>query len=68
MLDAAGLKYAVHMLVGTPWDAISDYAGAKQFDHIVMGTRGLGSFTGAALGSVALGVAQRSQVPVVLVK
>ena len=68
ILDAAGVKYSVHMLVGQPWEAISDYAGAKQIDHIVMGSRGLGSYTGATLGSVALGVAQRSPVPVVLVK
>ncbi len=68
ILDAAGAKYSVHMLVGRPWEAISDYAVANQCDHIVIGTRGLGSYTGGALGSVALGVAQRSPVPVVLVK
>jgi YjbE family integral membrane protein len=68
ILDAAGVKYSVHMLVGKPWEVISDYAGANQIDHIVMGARGLGSFTGALLGSVALGVAQLSPVPVVLVK
>jgi nucleotide-binding universal stress UspA family protein len=33
-----------------------------------MGTRGLGTYTGAAVGSVAMGVVQRSAVPVVLVK
>ena len=68
ILDAAGAKYAVHMLVGTPWEVISDYADANQIDHIVMGTRGLGSYTAAVLGSVAMGVVQRSSVPVVLVK
>lgn len=68
ILDGAGVKYSVHMLVGKPWEVITDYAGANQIDHIVMGARGLGSFTGALLGSVALGVAQLSPVPVVLVK
>jgi YjbE family integral membrane protein len=68
ILDAAGAKYSVHTLVGTPWEVISDYASANQIDHIVMGTRGLGSYTAAALGSVAQGVVQRSSVPVVLVK
>jgi len=67
MLDEAGVKYAVHMLVGTPWEAISDYAAQHGFDLVVMGTRGLGSYTGAALGSVAHGVAERSSVPVLLV-
>ncbi|MGH8629931.1 MAG: universal stress protein, partial [Burkholderiales bacterium] len=68
MLDAAGVKYGVHMLVGKPWDMISDYAARNQFDLVVMGTRGLGTYTGAALGSVAQGVAQRCTVPVLLVK
>ena len=68
MLDDAGVKYSVHMLVGKPWDVISEYAGVHQCDHIVMGTRGLGSYTGGSLGSVAYGVAQRSPVPVLIVK
>jgi YjbE family integral membrane protein len=68
MLDEAGVKYAVHMLVGKPWEAISDYAARNQFDLVLMGTRGLGTYTGAALGSVAQGVAQRSTVPVLLIK
>jgi nucleotide-binding universal stress UspA family protein len=68
LLDAAGVKYAVHMLVGKPWEAISDYAAQNRFDLVVMGTRGLGTYTGAALGSVAQGVAQRCTVPVLLVK
>ena len=68
ILDAAGAKYSVHTLVGVPWDVISDYAASNHIDHIVMGTRGLGSYTAAALGSVAQGVIQHSQVPVVLVK
>jgi len=68
MLDQAGVKYAVHMMVGKPWEVISDYAAQNRFDLILMGTRGLGTYTGAALGSVAQGVAQRATVPVLLVK
>jgi YjbE family integral membrane protein len=68
MLDQAGVKYSVHMMVGKPWEAISDYASQNRFDLILMGTRGLGTYTGAALGSVAQGVAQRSTVPVLLIK
>ncbi len=68
LLDAAGVKYSVHVLVGKPWEVISDYAAATGRDLIVMGTRGLGSYTGGMLGSVAQGVAQRSPVPVLLVK
>jgi len=68
MLDEAGIKYNVHMQVGKPWDVISEYAANNHFDIVVMGTRGLGTYTGAALGSVAQGVAQRCAVPVLLVK
>ena len=68
MLDEAGVKYAVHMMVGKPWEVISDYAASNGFDLIVMGTRGPGLYTGAMLGSVAQGVAQLSTVPVLLVK
>jgi len=68
MLDETVAKYTVRMLVGKPWDVISDYAANNHFDLVVMGTRGLGTYTGAALGSVAQGVAQRCTVPVLLVK
>jgi YjbE family integral membrane protein len=68
MFDQTGVKYAVHMMVGKPWEVISDYAAKNGFDLVLMGTRGLGTYTGAALGSVAQGVAQRSTVPVLLVK
>ncbi|MGH8724523.1 MAG: universal stress protein, partial [Burkholderiales bacterium] len=67
-LDDAGVKYRVHLMVGKPWEVISDYAAQNRFDLVLMGTRGLGTYTGAALGSVAQGVAQRSTVPVLLVK
>jgi YjbE family integral membrane protein len=68
MLDEAGVKYAVHAMVGKPWEVISDYAAKNHFDLVVMGTRGLGTYTGAALGSVAQGVAQRCPMPVLLIK
>jgi YjbE family integral membrane protein len=68
LLDQAGVKYRLHMMVGKPWEAISDYAAQNHFDLVLMGTRGLGTYTGAALGSVAQGVAQRSTVPVLLIK
>ena len=68
LLDAAGVKYNVHMLVGRPWEVISEYASRNHADHIVMGTRGLATYTGGAVGSVASGVLQRSTVPVVVVK
>ena len=68
ILDEAGVKYSAHMMVGKPWDVISEYAAKHQFDLVVMGSRGLGTYTGAALGSISQGVAQRCTVPVMLVK
>ena len=67
-LDAGGLAYSYHLLVGPPWQMITQYAREKECDHIVMGRRGLGSFTGALLGSVAHKTLQLADPPVVLVK
>jgi nucleotide-binding universal stress UspA family protein len=67
-LDASGVSYSYHLLVGEPGPLISQYAQEKQCDHIVMGRRGLGSFTGGLLGSVAHKVLHLAHQPVVLVK
>lgn len=47
--------------------AIADYVGANRSDLIVLGTRGLGSGAVGRLGSVALGVLQRIDQPILLV-
>lgn len=47
--------------------AIADYAREHQSDLIVLGTRGLGSDAVGRLGSVALGVMRRLDVPLLLV-
>ena len=67
-LDAARLPYSYHLLVGDPSQMISQYARDKGCDHIVMGRRGLGSFTGGLLGSVAHKVLHLASQPVTLVK
>jgi len=67
-LDASGLPYTFHLLVGDPAQMISQYAREKACDHIVLGRRGLGSFTGGLLGSVAHKVLHTAEPPVVLVK
>jgi len=68
LLDAAGAKYTTYTLVGDPAETIVEQAKAMHCDHIIMGTRGLGSYAGALVGSVAQSVAAQSTVPVVLVK
>jgi len=67
-LDASGLPYTHHVLVGDPGKMISQYAKEKGCDTIVMGRRGVGSYTGGQLGSVAHKVLHEAEPPVVLVK
>jgi len=67
-LDERKVPYTYHLLVGPPWQMIAGYAKEKGCDHIVMGRRGLGSFTGGLLGSVAQKTLQLAEAPVVLVK
>ena len=51
-----------------PAQAILEVAASRKCDLIVMGSRGLGTHTGALLGSVARSVVELSDVPVLLVK
>ena len=68
LLAAAGMAFHEHRRVGKPGPTIAEFARAKGCDLIVMGTRGLGTHTGALLGSVAHGTAEQGGVPVLLVK
>jgi YjbE family integral membrane protein len=67
-LKAAGLPFIEHRHVGDPGAVISEVAAATGSDLIVMGAQGLGSHTGALLGSVAARTLQLSPVPVLVVR
>jgi nucleotide-binding universal stress UspA family protein len=67
-LDAAGLAYAYHVSVGTPAEAIVQYAQEQQVDQIVIGAQGQGKLSTLLLGSVAGKVVHLAAMPVVLVK
>ena len=67
LLDRAGIPYTPHKFVGDPGRVIAEYAAEHKADEIVMGTRGLGTHTGALLGSVAQGTLVHATVPVVVV-
>ena len=67
-LAAAGLACIEHRHVGAPGPTIARIAQEQNCDLIVMGTRGLGSHTGALLGSVAQGTLEHASVPVMVVK
>ncbi|ADE10769.1 universal stress protein [Sideroxydans lithotrophicus] len=67
-LDAAGLAYNYHISVGTPAEAIMQYAQEQQVDQIVISAHGQETLSDLLLGSVASKVAQLAKMPVLLVK
>ena len=67
-LDAAGLTYTYHIAIGTPAEAIVQYAQEQQVDQIVMNALGQGTLSELLLGSVASKVARIAKVPVLLTR
>lgn len=67
-LDAAALPYQYHISVGTPAEAIAQYASQQNVDQIVMGRQGQGRLQSLLLGSVVSKVLHLVECPVVLVK
>lgn len=67
-LDAAGLPYQYHISIGTPAEAIVQYANEQLVDQIVMGRQGQGGLQSLLLGSVVNKVLHLASCPVLLVK
>ena len=67
LLDAAGVKYTVHQLVGPIAETIVGRATESGSNMIYMGTRGMSALANMAMGSVATRVLHLSHIPVVLV-
>src|SRR3989338_9106496 len=67
-LDAAGLPYQYHISVGTPAEAIVQYANAQGVDQIMMGRQGQGGVQALLLGSVVNKVLHLANCPVLLIK
>ena len=67
-LDAAGIRYETHVLVGPVAEAIVKHAKDKRCDLIYIGTRGMSELGKALVGSTATKVLHISDVPVLLVK
>lgn len=67
-LDAAALPYQYHISVGTPAEAIVQYANEQGVDQIVMGRQGQGGLQALLLGSVVSKVLHLADCPVLLVK
>jgi YjbE family integral membrane protein len=68
LLDEAGIRYGTHQFVGQPGRVIAEFAAEQKADQIVMGTRGLGTHTGALLGSVTQDTIVNATMPVLVVK
>jgi nucleotide-binding universal stress UspA family protein len=66
-LDAAGVKYTVHTLVGSIAESIVEQAKRSGSNMIYMGTRGMTALSNMALGSVATRVLHLAHIPVVLI-
>ena len=67
LLDAAGVQYTAHRLVGQIGETIVERATKSGSDMIYMGTRGMSALANMALGSVTTRVLHLSHVPVVLI-
>lgn len=67
-LGAAGLAYTYHISIGTPAEAIIQYAHEQHIDQITMGAHGQSGLSSLLLGSVASEVMSLSDIPVLLVK
>jgi nucleotide-binding universal stress UspA family protein len=69
--DAAekqGMKVESVVMEGDPATNVVAYGEKGGFDMIVMGSRGLGKFTGMVLGSTSRKVLQNANCPVLIVK
>lgn len=66
-LDAAGVKYTAHKLVGTIAESIIEQARQCGSDMIYMGTRGMTALSNMVLGSIATRVLHLAHMPVVLI-
>lgn len=68
LLLGGGVAFTPHFREGKVAETIVEEAAALGCDTIVMGTRGLGAFSGITLGSVTRKVLHLTHLPVVCVK
>lgn len=62
------MKAVRHVETGNIPKAILKIADSEKSDMIIMGSRGLGFFKGALIGSVSQKVVEESKIPVMVVK
>ncbi len=62
------IRAVKHVETGNIAKAILKVADAEKSDMIIMGSRGLGLFKGALIGSVSQKVVEDSKIPVMVIK
>lgn len=67
-LDEAKVIFGTHTLHGEPGSVIVQFAKEREFDCIVIGSRGLNQLQSILLGSVSHKVAKRAECPVLIIK
>jgi len=68
LLESAGVKFDIHVSMGSPAEVITKLAHEYHCNLIVMGTRGMGTIKNLLLGSVASKVIHLTETPLLLVK
>ncbi len=68
MLAKAGIEYEKVCTEGAAGDALAKIAKKKKLNLMVMGTHGYGRFKSAFLGSTAMRILAKGEVPVLLVR
>ncbi|KHF40913.1 universal stress protein [Halalkalibacter okhensis] len=68
LLEKAGIEHAVHIIQGEPGPTVVNFANKRDYDCVVVGSRGLNNLQTMVLGSVSHKIAKRVEVPVLIVK
>lgn len=68
MLEKAGIAYEKVCAEGFAGDVLAKIAKKKKLDLMVMGTHGYGRFKSAVLGSTAMRLLAKGEVPVLLIQ
>ncbi|MBB6451347.1 nucleotide-binding universal stress UspA family protein [Geomicrobium halophilum] len=67
-LKEANVHYQLEIIHGDPGPAIVSHANLRDYDILVLGSRGLNQWQKMVLGSVSHKVAKRARCPVLIVK
>lgn len=68
LFEQAGLKVNTVSVEGEPGRKIADFAKEGGYDHIIIGSRGMGALSGLASGSVTQKVLYFATCPVTVIK